>query len=145
MARREIHLFGAGVDSGTFDYFTEAITGKAKASRGDFTSSEDDNVLVQGVSSDELALGFIPFAYYEENVDKLKLVPVDDGKADNGAGAIVPGPETIRTGTYQPLSRPVFIYVSRKAAERPEVQKFVEFYLARGGCAGAGSQLRWSR
>jgi phosphate transport system substrate-binding protein len=127
---REIHLFGAGVDSGTYDYFTEAITGKAKASRGDFTSSEDDNVLVQGVSSDELALGFIPFAYYEENVDKLKLVPVDDEKADNGAGAIIPGIDTIRTGTYQPLSRPVFIYVSKQAATRPEVQKFVEFYLA---------------
>jgi len=127
---REIHLFGAGVDSGTYDYFTEAITGKAKASRGDFTSSEDDNVLVQGVSSDELALGFIPFAYYEENQDKLKLVPVDDAKADNGAGPILPNPETIRTGTYQPLSRPVFIYVSTKAEERPEVQKFVEFYLA---------------
>jgi phosphate transport system substrate-binding protein len=127
---REIHLFGAGVDSGTYDYFTEAVTGKAKASRGDFTSSEDDNVLVQGVSSDELALGFIPFAYYEENQDQLKLIPVDDGKGDNGAGAIVPNPDTIRTGTYQPLSRPVFIYVSRKAAERPEVQKFVEFYLA---------------
>jgi phosphate transport system substrate-binding protein len=127
---REIHLFGAGVDSGNYDYFTEAITGKAKASRGDFTSSEDDNVLVQGVSSDELALGFIPFAYFEDNADKLKLVPVDDGKADNGAGAIMPSPDTIRTGTYQPLSRPVFIYVSRKAAERPEVQKFVDFYLA---------------
>jgi phosphate transport system substrate-binding protein len=126
---REIHLFGAGVDSGTYDYFTEAITGKAKASRGDFTSSEDDNVLVQGVSSDELALGFIPFAYYEENLDKLKLIPVDDGQGDNGAGAILPNPETIRTGTYQPLSRPVFIYVSKKAAERPEIQKFVEFYL----------------
>ena len=105
---REIHLFGAGVDSGTYDYFTEAITGKAKASRGDFTSSEDDNVLVQGVSSDELALGFIPFAYYEENVDKLKLIPVDDGKGDNGGGAILPNPDTIRTGTYQPLSRPIF-------------------------------------
>jgi phosphate transport system substrate-binding protein len=127
---REIHLFGAGVDSGTYDYFTEAITGKAKASRGDFTSSEDDNVLVQGVSSDELALGFVPFAYYEENLDKLKLVPVDDGKADSGTGAILPSPDTIRTGTYQPLSRPVFIYVSTKAAGRPEVQKFVEFYLA---------------
>jgi len=127
---REIHLFGAGVDSGTYDYFTEAVTGKAKASRGDFTSSEDDNVLVQGVSSDELALGFIPFAYFEENADKLRLVPVDDGKADNGGGAILPSPETIRTGSYQPLSRPVFIYVSVKASERPEVQRFVEFYLA---------------
>jgi phosphate transport system substrate-binding protein len=126
---RELHLFGAGVDSGTYDYFTEAITGKAKASRGDFTSSEDDNVLVQGVGSDELALGFVPFAYYEENQATLKLVPVDDGKADNGAGPISPSPDTIRTGTYQPLSRPVFIYVSRKAAERPEVQQFVTFYL----------------
>ncbi|MCC7179076.1 MAG: PstS family phosphate ABC transporter substrate-binding protein [Acidobacteria bacterium] len=127
---REIHLFGAGVDSGTYDYFTEAITGKAKASRGDFTSSEDDNVLVQGVSSDELALGFLPFAYYEENQDKLKLIPVDDGNADNGAGPLLPSAESIRTGTYQPLSRPVFIYVSTKAAVRPEVQKFVDFYLA---------------
>jgi phosphate transport system substrate-binding protein len=126
---REIHLFGAGVDSGTYDYFTEAINGKAKASRGDFTSSEDDNVLVQGIANDELALGFIPFAYFEGNHDKLKLVPVDDGKADNGKDAIAPSPETIRTGTYQPLSRPVFIYVSKKAAARPEVQKFVEFYV----------------
>jgi phosphate transport system substrate-binding protein len=126
---REIHLFGAGVDSGTYDYFTEAINGKAKASRGDFTSSEDDNVLVQGIANDELALGFVPFAYFEENAAKLKLVPVDDGKADNGAGAIVPGPDSIRTGTYQPLSRPVFIYVSAKAAEKSEVQKFVDFYL----------------
>ena len=126
---REIHLFGAGVDSGTYDYFTEAINGKAKASRGDFTSSEDDNVLVQGIGSDELALGFIPFAYYEENQQRLKLVPVDDEKPDNGAGPIVPGPDTIRTGTYQPLSRPVFIYVSMKSAERPEVQRFVDFYM----------------
>jgi phosphate transport system substrate-binding protein len=127
---REIHLFGAGVDSGTFDYFTEAITGKAKASRGDFTSSEDDNVLVQGVANDELALGFIPFAYFEENKERLKLVGVDDGKADNGAGPMLPSAEAIRTGTYQPLSRPIFIYVSTKAAERAEVQQFVEYYLA---------------
>lgn len=128
---REIHLFGAGVDSGTFDYFTEAIVGKAKASRGDFTSSEDDNVLVQGVGSDELALAFLPFAYYEENQDRLKLVPVDDGDEGNGAGAIRPDPDSIRIGTYQPLSRPVFIYVSTRAAERPEVAQFVEFYLDR--------------
>ena len=127
---REIHLFGAGVDSGTYDYFTEAINGKAKASRGDFTSSEDDNVLVQGISNDELALGFLPYAYYEENHEKLKLAPVNDGKDDNGAGAVLPSPDSIRTGTYQPLSRPVFIYVSTKAAGRPEVQKFVEFYLS---------------
>jgi phosphate transport system substrate-binding protein len=122
---REIHLFGAGVDSGTYDYFTEVINGKAKASRGDFTSSEDDNVLIQGIASDELALGFVPYAYYEGNKDKLKLVPVDDGKG----GPITPTPETIENGTYKPLSRPVFIYVSNKAAERPEVRKFVEFYL----------------
>jgi len=126
---REIHLFGAGVDSGTYDYFTEVITGKAKASRGDFTSSEDDNVLIQGIANDELALGFVPFAYFEGNHGKLKAVPVDDGKADNGDGPITPTPETIEKGTYRPLSRPVFIYVSKKAAQRPEVQKFVDFYL----------------
>jgi phosphate transport system substrate-binding protein len=126
---REIHLFGAGVDSGTYDYFTEVVNGKAKASRGDFTSSEDDNVLIQGISNDELALGFVPYAYFEGNHDKLKVVPVDDGKADNGEGAIAPNPETIEKGTYRPLSRPVFIYVSKKAAQRPEVQKFVDFYL----------------
>ena len=126
---REVRLFGAGVDSGTYDYFTEAVVGKEGASRGDFTSSEDDNVLVQGVSSDELALGFIPFAYVEQNQGKLKLVPVDDGKADNGAAPVAPSAETVRNGTYQPLSRPLFIYVGRKAADRPEVQKFVEAYF----------------
>jgi len=126
---REIHLFGAGVDSGTYDYFTEAINGKAKASRGDFTSSEDDNVLVQGITNDELALGFLPFAYYETNAARLKLVPVDDEKATNGAGPILASADAIKTGTYQPLSRPVFIYVSTKAAERPEVRQFVEFYM----------------
>jgi len=126
---REVHLFGAGVDSGTFDYFTEAINGKEKASRGDFTQSEDDNVLVQGVGGDELALGFIPLAYVEQNKDKLKSVPVDDGKADNGNGPITASFETVRDGTYQPLSRPLFIYVARKAADRPEIQKFVESYF----------------
>jgi phosphate transport system substrate-binding protein len=129
---RELHLFGAGVDSGTYDYFTEAINGKAKASRGDFTSSEDDNVLVQGVLGDENAMGFIPFAYYEENKDKLKLVPVDDKKADNGDGPQIPTLDSIRTGTYQPLARPLFIYVSDKALARPEVQKFIDFFLAQG-------------
>jgi phosphate transport system substrate-binding protein len=126
---REIRLFGAGVDSGTYDYFTEAIVGKEGASRGDFTSSEDDNVLVQGVGSDELALGFIPFAYVEQNKDKLKIVPVEDGKADNGNGPIAPSAETVRNGTYQPLSRPLFIYVARKAADRPEVQRFVAAFF----------------
>jgi phosphate transport system substrate-binding protein len=130
---RELHLFGAGVDSGTYDYFTQAVNGKEGASRGDFTSSEDDNVLVQGIANDELALGFMPYAYYAENKAGLKLVGVDDGKADNGAGAVQPSVETVKNGTYQPLSRPVFIYVSTKALARPEVAKFVEFYLAQGG------------
>lgn len=128
---RDLRLFGAGVDSGTYDYFTEAIVGKEGASRGDFTSSEDDNVIVQGVSSDELALGFLPLAYVEQNRERLKLVPVDDGKPDNGAGPILPSAETVREGTYQPLSRPLFIYISRKAADRPEVQEFVEMFFSR--------------
>ena len=125
---REIHLFGAGVDSGTYDYFTEAINGKEGASRGDFTSSEDDNVLVQGVAGDELALGFLPYAYYNENKERLKLVSLDGGK-----GPIAPSFDTIRTGTYQPLSRPLFIYVSEKSLARPEVQQFVDFYIANVG------------
>jgi len=128
---REIRLFGAGVDSGTYDYFTEATVGKEGASRGDFTSSEDDNVIVQGFGSDELALGFLPLAYVEANRERLKIVPVEDGKADNGAGPIVPSSETVRNGTYQPLSRPLFVYVSRKAADRPEVQQFVEMFFSR--------------
>jgi phosphate transport system substrate-binding protein len=131
--KQEIHLFGAGVDSGTYDYFTQAIVGKEGASRGDFTSSEDDNVLVQGIASDELALGFMPYAYYAENKAALKLVGVDDGKADNGAGPIQPSVDSVKGGTYQPLSRPVFIYVSTKALERPEVTRFVEYYLREGG------------
>ena len=129
---REVRLFGAGVDSGTFDYFTEAINGKEKASRGDFTSSEDDNVIVQGVSGDEAALGFIPLAYVEQNKSAMKLVAIDDEKGDNGAGAILPSAETVRNGTYQPLSRPLFIYVARKAADRPEVQRFVDAEFSSG-------------
>jgi phosphate transport system substrate-binding protein len=129
---REIHLYGAGVDSGTYDYFTEAIVGKEGASRGDFTSSEDDNVLVQGIANDELALGFMGIAYVEQNKSRLKLVPVDDGKQDNGAGPILASVQTVRDGTYQPLSRPLFIYVARTAAERPEVQAFVNSYFTDG-------------
>jgi phosphate transport system substrate-binding protein len=129
---REIHLFGAGVDSGTYDYFTEALVGKEGASRGDFTSSEDDNVLVQGVAGDELALGFLPFAYYNENQARLKLVPVAGTGASAGA-AVAPSFDTIRNGTYQPLSRPLFIYVSGQALARPEVQQFTEFYISHVG------------
>jgi len=129
---RELHLFGAGVDSGTYDYFTEAIVGKEGASRGDFTASEDDNVLVQGVSTDQGALGFFGYEYYAQNKSKLKLVPIDDGKDDNGKGPIAPTPDTVRNGTYQPLSRPLFIYVSHKGLERPEVKAFVDHYLKEG-------------
>src|SRR5262249_14086612 len=129
---KDIHLFGAGVDSGTYDYFTEAVVGKQHASRGDFTSSEDDNVLVQGIANDELALGFMGLAYVEQNKNRLKLVAIDDGKKDNGDGPILPTTETVRNGTYQPLSRPPFLYVSRKATERPEAQKFLDSYLTRG-------------
>ena len=130
---REMRLFGPGVDSGTFDYFTEVITGKAKASRGDYTSSEDDNVLVQGISGDESALGYFGYAYYEENKDKLKLIPIDDGNADNGAGPVAPTPETVSGGTYRPLSRPIFIYFKTAGLARPEVQKFAEFMMADNG------------
>ncbi len=126
---REIHLFGAGVDSGTYDYFTEAIVGKEGASRGDFTSSEDDNVIVQGVSGDEGALGFLPLAYVEANKGALKLVPIDDGKKENGDGPVAPAPDTVRSATYQPLSRPLFLYVARTAADRPEIQSFVARYF----------------
>lgn len=127
---KPIKLYGAGTDSGTFDYFTKAINGKEKASRSDYQSSEDDNTLVTGIAGDENALGYFGYAYYIENKDKLKLVGVD-----NGAGPILPSPETINDGTYAPLSRPEFIYVSKKSAERPEVKAFVEFYLSPAGRA----------
>jgi phosphate transport system substrate-binding protein len=119
-----LKLYGPGVDSGTFDYFTEAIVGKARSSRGDFTASEDDNVLVQGIASDRGGLGFFGYAYYAENPDKLKLVAIDGGR-----GPIQPSEKTVMDGTYSPLSRPIFIYVNKKSAERPEVKEFVEFYL----------------
>jgi phosphate transport system substrate-binding protein len=129
---KEVHLFGAGVDSGTFEYFTEAIAGAAKQSRGDYTSSEDDNVIVQGVSGDENALGYFGFAYYENNKDRLKLVAIDDGDDSNGKGPIAPSPETVKDGTYRPLSRPIFIYPKVKSLERAEVKGFVDFYLNKG-------------
>lgn len=128
----EIHLFGPGVDSGTYDYFTKAIVGEEHSSRGDFTSSEDDNVLVQGIAGDRLALGFFGYAYYASNQSRLRIVPIEDGDETNGAGPIIPSPETVADGTYQPLSRPIFIYVSQAAAERPEVDAFVQFYLTEG-------------
>ncbi len=121
-----IKLFGAGSDSGTFDYFTEAVVGKAKSSRGDYTASEDDNVLVQGVSRDVNAIGYFGYAYYAENTGKLKAVPIVE-KA--GKPGVLPSEETVLKGTYQPLSRPIFIYINPKALEKPEVKEFVEFYM----------------
>ena len=121
-----LNLFGAGSDSGTFDYFTEAIVGKAKSSRGDFTASEDDNVLVQGVSRDVNALGYFGYAYYAENTDKLKAVPIVEKE---GKPAVSPSFETVMSGTYQPLARPIFIYVNVKSVDKPEVKEFVDFYL----------------
>ena len=123
-----LKLFGPGADSGTFDYFTEAVVGKAKSSRGDFTASEDDNVLVQGVANDRNALGYFGFAYYIENQKKLKAAAIDGGK-----GPVLPSSKTVEDGTYQPLSRPIFIYVSKKSFDtKPEVKEFVEYYLKQG-------------
>jgi phosphate binding protein len=124
---KPLALYGPGTDSGTFDYFTEAINGKAKDSRGDYQASEDDNVLVQGVSGDENALGYFGFAYYVENSDKLKLVKIDPGTGN----CLAPSFEAIQNASYQPLSRPLFIYIKKEAAARPEVKGFVEFYLGK--------------
>lgn len=122
---QDLQLFGPGVASGTFDYFTKVIVGESGSSRGDFTASEDDNVLVQGVSSDEGALGFFGLAYYEENKEQLRLIPVEneDGKV------VEPTMQTISNDTYSPLSRPLFIYVRKEAAQKEHVQEFVNFYL----------------
>ncbi len=124
-----VKLFGAGSDSGTFDYFTEAIVGKAKSSRGDYTASEDDNVLVQGVANDVNAIGYFGYAYYAENQSKLKALPI---VAAAGKPAVLPSEQTVIGGTYQPLSRPIFIYVSAKSIAKPEVREFVEYYLKNG-------------
>lgn len=119
-----LRLYGAGTDSGTFDYFTEVINGEGGASRPDYTSSEDDNILVQGVAGDEGALGFFGFAYYEASASQLRLVPID-----GGSGPLAPSVSTINDGSYSPLSRPLFIYVSKSSAARPEVRAFIDFYL----------------
>ena len=124
-----LKLYGAGSDSGTFDYFTEAIVGKAKSSRGDYTASEDDNVLVQGIENDTNSLGYIPYAYYEPHKDKMKALGIDWGK---GQGCVKPSLENVIAGTYNPLARPLFIYVSKKSADKPEVKSFVEFAMSKG-------------
>jgi phosphate transport system substrate-binding protein len=122
-------LFGPGADSGTFDYFTEAVVGKSKSSRGDFTASEDDNVLVQGVSRDVNGLGYFGFAYYVENKDKLKAVPIVNDKGQ----PVAPSLEAVEKGHYTPLARPIFIYVSTKSLARPEVREFIQYYMTHGG------------
>ncbi len=121
-------LFGPGADSGTFDYFTEAVNGKAKASRGDYTASEDDNTLVQGVENNKGALGYFGFAYYAAHKDKLRAVSIDGGK-----GAVAPSLEAVTKGTYNPLSRPLFVYVKEASLKRPEVKEFIKFMLTEGG------------
>ena len=121
-----IKLFGAGSDSGTFDYFTEAINGKSKASRGDFTASEDDNVLVQGVSQDINAIGYFGYAYYAENMSRLKALAVAE-KAGNPA--VAPSEKSVLDGSYQPLSRPIFVYVNVKSLNKPEVKEFADYYM----------------
>nr|WP_229415317.1 PstS family phosphate ABC transporter substrate-binding protein [Moorena bouillonii] len=122
---QKLGLYGPGTDSGTYDYFMENIVGKKVGSRGDYTASEDDNLIVQGVSTDQGGLGFFGYAYYEENKEKLKLVEIDGGN-----GCVAPSTATIADGTYKPLSRPEFIYVKKEAATRPEVKAFVEYQLA---------------
>ncbi|HLO62021.1 MAG TPA: PstS family phosphate ABC transporter substrate-binding protein [Azonexus sp.] len=124
-----IKLFGAGADSGTFEYFTEATVGKAKSSRGDYTASEDDNVLVQGVSRDVNAIGYFGYAYYAENKSRLKALPIVNPKTNV---AVEPSEDSVIKATYQPLSRPIFIYVKAKSLEKPEVKEFVEFYMKHG-------------
>ena len=124
---RPINFYGPGTDSGTFDYFTEAIMGKEDASRPDYTASEDDNVLVQGIAGDPNALGYFGYAYYVENKGKLKLVAID-----GGSGPVLPSEQTILNGTYKPLARPIFIYVNKTALARPEVKEFVRFYMTEG-------------
>ncbi|MBI4366824.1 MAG: PstS family phosphate ABC transporter substrate-binding protein [Deltaproteobacteria bacterium] len=122
-----LRLYGPGADSGTFDYFTEIVVGKAKASRGDYTASEDDNVLVQGVANDPHALGYFGFAYYVENQGRLKAAAIDGGK-----GPVLPSAQTVERGTYRPLSRPIFIYLNKAALARSEVAEFAAFYLQQG-------------
>jgi phosphate transport system substrate-binding protein len=120
-----IRLYGPGTDSGTFDYFTEAVNGESGASRPDYTASEDDNVLVQGISGDTNSLGFFGYAYYVANKDRLKLVPIDNGEA-----IVSPEETTIKDGSYSPLSRPIFIYVNTAALAKPAVATFIDFYLS---------------
>jgi len=124
-----VELYGPGTASGTYDYFTETVVGEGGASRTDFTASEDDNVLVQGVSGTTGALGYFGFAYYENNADRLALMKVDADTLGGGAECVAPSDSTIQTGTYRPLSRPLFVYIRSEAADREAVQAFIRFYM----------------
>ena len=124
---KKLTLYGPGTDSGTFDYFTEAIVGEEDASRPDYTASEDDNVLVQGVQGEDGSLGYFGFAYYEENAGSLKLLGVD-----SGAGCVQPSVQTIESGQYAPLSRPLYFYVNDVGLAKPQVAAFLEFALGEG-------------
>ena len=121
-----IKLFGAGADSGTFEYFTEAIVGKAKSSRGDYTASEDDNVLVQGVSRDLNGIGYFGYAYYAENMSRLKGLAIVNPKT---GAAVEPSGANVENGSYVPLSRPIFVYVKARSLQKPEVRAFLEYYM----------------
>lgn len=122
-----LKLYGAGSEHGTFDYFTEAVTGKAKSSRADYTASASDGMLVNWVGDEQNALGYIRFAHYIENQGRLRAVPIDDGK-----GPVTPSEKSIEDGSYQPLARPIFIYVNKAAARKPAVREYVEYYLKNG-------------
>ena len=129
----EMDMYAPGVDSGTFDYFTDTVSGESGASRGDFTASEDDNLIIQGVSGEKNGVGYLGYAYYVENADKLKAVEVDGGN-----GCVAPTDEAINQGTYSPLSRPLFIYVRKDAADEPHVAEFIRYYLGKEGQGLAG-------
>ena len=124
----KMDLYAPGVDSGTFDYFTETVNGESQASRGDFTASENDNVLIQGISGSKYSLGYFGYAYYSENIDKLKAVAIDGGN-----GCVIPNDEVINDGAYAPLSRPLFIYVRQDASDTPHVSEFVKYFLGAEG------------
>jgi len=121
---QKIHLYGPDTDSGTFDYFTDVINGDEGVSRADYTASADDNVLVQGIAGDKNGLGYFGYAYYAENADKLKIVPIDSGN-----GPVIPSDETVKVGQYTPLARPIFIYVNKASLENEAVHEFVKFYM----------------
>ena len=125
----KMELFGPGTDSGTFDYFTEAIVGESRASRSDYEPSEDDNMLVTGVAGEKYGLGYFGFAYFDENRDKLKLLGIDAGDGN----CVQPSEETVNNHTYKPLSRPLYIYVNIESLKRPEVRDFVEYHLNSAG------------